>query len=327
VRLTILILLLTLGFDLIGAVLLFLAWVGELGIGKAAWWGIFHSVAAFANSGFDLAGTTASPYPSLTGYSTNWLLNLTLAFLIIVGGIGFTIIIELIDFPRRRKFSIQTRLVLFGSAVLLIFGTLFIWVAERDNSQTLGMLSWPEQLLAAFFQSVSPRTAGFNTINLGALYTPTLLLIMGLMFIGGGTGSTAGGLKVSTFMVILGSLRSIILGKERTVILSRTIPTKIVGQALALGAFYSFSIILFTMLISIFDNLPLRQILFEVISAFCTVGLSLGATSQLSIVSQILLILAMFIGRIGPVLFLLAISGSGPRVSQVSYPEEAVAIG
>ncbi len=327
IRLAFFILGVTLGFQAVGAGLLFLGWIGEHGPAKAAWWGVFHSVAAFANSGFDLAGTTEKPFVSLTSYKTNYLINLTISLLIIFGGLGFVVIAELLEYPKRRKFSLHSRVILLASLTLLVLGTIFIWLGERDNPATLGNLSLPEQLLAAFFQSASPRTAGFNSVDLLGLHPSSLLLIITLMFIGGSSGSTAGGLKVGTLVVVFASIRSILLGQANTVLYKRTIPARTVEQALAVGALYTFGIGLFTMLISLFDDVPLTSIVFEVVSAFCTVGLSLGITPGLSLTSHLLLIIAMFAGRLGPVLLVLALSDARQGRTRIKYAEEDIGVG
>ncbi|HEX2915855.1 MAG TPA: potassium transporter TrkG [Chloroflexia bacterium] len=311
----------------VGAILLFLTWNGQFDTGKALWWAVFHSASAFTNAGFDLLGTQKQPFISLTGYTTNYPVCLTISGLIFVGSLGFVVIAELLEYPRTRRLSLLTRVVILASLALCLFGTLFIWLVERNNPDTIGSLSLPDQFQAAFFQSVSPRTAGFNTVNLAALLTPSQLMIMLLMFIGGGSGSAAGGLKVSTFVVILASLRSVALGLPGTVIGKRTIPQHTVGQALAIGGLYTVGIAFFTLIISFFDRIELISILFEVISAFCTVGLSLGATPTLSIPGKFILMVAMFIGRLGPLLLILALVSRKERRNLVQYPEEDVAIG
>ncbi len=325
-RLSLFIVLTTLAIEGVGAVGLFIGWVGELGPAKATWWAIFHSVSAFTNGSFDLTGTAVRPFVSLTPYVSNPWISLTIPLLIILGGLGFVVFAEVLNYPRRQRLSVHVRVTLIGTLILLLGGTFFIWVVERDNGQTLGSLSLPEQVMAAFFHSVCPRTAGFNTINLPGLRSPTILLLIALMFIGGGTGSTAGGLRISTLGVVLASFRSVLLSRPAVVLLDRTMPGRVVTQALAVGAFYTFGISMFTLLISLFDTIPLRSIVFEVTSAFSTVGMSLGATVQLSDFSRVLLVLAMFIGRLGPILFILAFSQSPGAHSRLTYPEEEIPV-
>jgi trk system potassium uptake protein TrkH len=318
----------TLLVEAVGAFFLFLGWVGQFGPLKALWWGIFHSIATFNNAGFDLAGTSENQFPSLVGYADNYVISLTIPVLIVIGGIGFVVIADLLDWRTTRRLSVQTKAVVILSALLIFGGALIIWLTELNNPRTLGPMPFPQQVTAALFQSVAPRTGGINTINLAEINIPTYLLLLVYMFIGGGSGSTAGGLKVSTLAVILASLRSILRNRETTVMFGRTIPNRTVNQALAVGAFYGIGIVLITFLITIFNNnISLRWILFEVISAFSTVGISEGATPLLSLPSQILIIIAMLTGRLGPIIMLMAISRAHPERFRVNYPEEDIPIG
>lgn len=325
-KLAIFIILVTIICEVIGAIFLFLGWLAELGAGKAAWWAIFHSVAAFANAGFDIAGTVEKPFPSLTAYNTNLVIILTIPVLIILGGIGFNVIYELLNFPKTKRLSLHSKLSLWALLVLTITGTLLIWVKEATNPKTLGGMNFAEQGANAFFQSATPRTAGFNSLDLTVLDSSTIFIIMIWMFIGGGSGSTAGGVKATTLVVVGASLRSSLLGLPIT-LFKRTIPQRIVAQALAIGAIYTGFIIVFTLLISLFEKVELTAIFFEVISAFCTVGLSLGITPQLSLVSQLLLVAGMFIGRLGVIVVILALSSEQRSKPLVTYPEEEIMVG
>jgi trk system potassium uptake protein len=325
-KLALFIIAVTLVCELIGAFLLFLGWVGEMGVAKAAWWGVFHSVAAFANAGFDIAGTVEKPFPSLIAYSSNFVICLVIPLLIILGGIGFNVIYEILKYPKQKRLSLHAKVSLWALLALTLIGTALIWMREAGNPKTLGSMNFAEQGVNAFFHSVSPRTAGFNTIDLTVLDSSTIFILMIWMFIGGGSGSTAGGVKASTIVVVLATLRSSVLGLPN-VLFKKTIPQRIVSLALAVGAIYSGSIIMFTLLISLFEDFGLTQIFFEVISAFCTVGLSLGITPQLSLPSQLLLIAAMFIGRLGVIITILALSGERQTKTLVTYPEEEVMVG
>ncbi len=326
-KLSLFILSITLICETVGAAVLFLGWVGQHGVAKAAWWAVFHSVSAFTNASFDITGTPQRPFASLIDYNSNYLVSLTIPILIILGGIGFIVIAEILEFPGSHRLSVHARIVVGASLFLIAGGTFFIWLAEHNNPLTLGGLSLPDQVVAAFFQSVCPRTAGFTTINVAAVYSPTLLLMMTLMFIGGASGSTAGGIKVGTVVVVMASIRSILLGRSSILLFKKSIPARTVEQALAIGALYTFGIGLVIFLISLFESLPLRWIAFEVVSAFGTVGMSLGATPHLTFYSLALLIAAMFIGRLGPILLVVALSRPGRNNERVKYPEEDIAVG
>jgi trk system potassium uptake protein len=312
--------------EAIGAIFLFIGWVGEVGPLKAAWWGIFHSVAAFTNSGFDILGTSQTQFPSLTGYYDNPIVCLTISGLILVGGIGFIVLIDIREVGTNRRLSLYSQLLLLATAALVIFGTIFIWLAELGNPKTLGNLTFGEQLIGAFFHAVSPRTAGFNSLDLVAMTTPTILLIMMYMFIGGGSSSTAGGMKLSTLIVVIAALFSIFQNRKSTQVNRKTIPQQTVNQALAIGAFHTFSIGITVFILSITENISLRYLTFEVISAYSTVGLTLGATPNTTPFGQIVLALAMFIGRLGPIILLIAL-GAPQRASRIEYPQEDMAVG
>lgn len=305
--------------EAVAALILAARWAPEMGLAEGLWFGIYHSVSAFNNAGFDIFGN----FRSLTGFTTDPLVNIVISSLVIIGGLGFVVVYELYNYPRQRKLSLHSRLVLIMTLILIAGGTLFILLVEYNHA--LRELSWGGKLLAAFFQSVIPRTAGFNTVDLTALQLPTLLLLMLFMFVGGSPGSTAGGIKTTTFALLGLSIYSIFRGKRETEAFERRIAHGEVMRALAIALVVLFLVFVVTALLSFFhDNLV--AVLFEVFSALGTVGLSLGLTTQLNDFGQVLIAITMFLGRVGPLTigYALAFRQKQP---EVRYPEGKIMIG
>ena len=316
------ILILTVIFEAVGVLSFYLAWSGSPGFehGSVFYYSLFHSISAFCNAGFSLFSD------SFEGFKGSFSLNLILSGLIIAGGLGFTVIMNLfrVGLFKRERLSLQTKLVLTVTLVLLISGAVLILIVEWNSA--LRDMPIFTRIIAAFFQSVTTRTAGFNTVSMGSLTSACYLLMMILMFIGASPGSTGGGIKTSTFGIFLGSIWSMLRGRNAVEMFKRDVPRDVVNKALSV-------IILALMLLAIFgfvllfieDGDPV-QILFELVSAFGTVGLSTGITPQLSILGKIIIMVTMFIGRIGPLTLALAI---GQRRESITYeyPDEAVMIG
>jgi len=285
---------------------------------------LFHAVSAFCNAGFALYSD------SLTAFRGSWGLNLVIGGLIIAGGISFTVLTDLytllFSFLRKKKhtLSINSRVVLIVSALLTVIGTFIIYKLEHANLLFPAPLG--EQYLSAFFQSVTLRTAGFNTLPFEAMTKGTLMLMIGIMFIGGASGSTAGGIKVNTLGVIWAYIRSFRRGKEEILLYKHQIPKEQVLQAFTVIVFAVLSVFAVTTVLMIFETASPLNILFETVSAFATVGLSTGITGSLSPVGKTGIILLMFLGRLGPLTMLTASSGR-ERQSNISYPEASVMIG
>jgi trk system potassium uptake protein TrkH len=318
---------LTLAFELAGALLLTVAWAGEMGIFRAAYFGLFHAVSAFNNAGFSLFSD------SLIRYRADWLVNLVVCTLVISGGLGFVVLTEL---GRRRtgvRLSMHTRLVLMMSALLITLGTLAVFVLERVNPRTLGPLAMDEAVLAAFFQAVTPRTAGFNTLNIADLSQPTLFVIMILMFIGAAPGGTGGGVKVTTFGITVAALWATVRGMTEPSIFRRRLNPAVVARSffICLIAFLAINVVAALLLVS--EVRELLPTLFETISAFGTVGLSTGeAGSPLSLsghfttAGQLLVAASMFMGRIGPLTLAVALARRR-AAPPIRYPEGRVLVG
>jgi trk system potassium uptake protein TrkH len=344
-RFAVTVLKLTLAFELTGAAVLAAWWWSDVGGARALWYGLFHAVSAFNNAGFALWSD------NLVRWRGDWVVNLVITTLIISGGLGFFVLAELIRGPAvarlRRllrltvepeslpvRLSVHTRLVLLATVVLLVGGTVAIYALEAGNPRTLGPLPWGERVLAAWFQSVSPRTAGFNTIDIGAMTPPALFLLMALMFIGASPGGTGGGVKTTTFSITVAALWATVRGDEDPHLFGRRLGADLVTRAffVSLIAFLALNAVAGLLLIS--EERDLLPTLFETTSAFGTVGLSMG--EQGSIVSlagffsplgKAMLAGMMFIGRIGPMTLAFAVARRATAQAHIRYPEGKVTIG
>ena len=326
VRLTSFILKTTFIIELAGAAVMAPVFCREFGVGKGIWYAVFHSVSAFCNAGFDLMGAKGSPFASLTDYRADALVSLTAILLILIGGIGFGTWKDFRDKRLHlRRFSLQSKLVLSTTLVLVGGGFLFMFLYEfrLPQWQSLGL---GERALAALFQTVTPRTAGFNTVDLTALSPGGKLVTLALMLIGGASGSTAGGFKMTTVAVLLLCIASAFRGKDSTNAFGRRIPDQAVQNAAAIFILYLLLFLASGIFISCYEQLPLMSALFETASAIATVGLSLGITAQLSTVSHIILILLMFFGRVGGLTLIYAVA-SGDGADGARLPQERVAVG
>ena len=290
--------------------------------GEAVWQGVFHAVSAFNNAGF-------STWPdNLTGYVGDAGVLVPVMLAIIVGGIGFPVLHEL--FVRRRqpshRYTMHTVLTLWGSAALVLGGTVILLLAESANGATLAPFAWPGRVLAALFTSVSARTAGFNVVDIGALQPESLALHYTLMFIGGGSAGTAGGVKITTFCVLLLIVWNEIRGHRDVEFRGRRIASTVQRQALTILVLSATVVVSAVLLLLPMTGLPFEKVLFEVISAFATVGLSTGITADLPPAGKLVLVVLMFVGRVG-VVSLAAILAMNLGRSDFRYPEEKPIVG
>jgi trk system potassium uptake protein TrkH len=304
--------------ETIGAIILFLRWVSPMGIGKAAWYAIFHAISAFNNAGFDLFGG----FQSLQGYVYDPVVNLTISLLFIIGSLGFLVIYDLIQWRENKRLSLHSRVVLMGTTILVFGGTFIILLIEYSN--TFIQMSFPQKGLAAYFLSAS-RTAGFTTIDITETLTPTQIVMIFLMFIGGSPGSTAGGLKVTTIVILFLSVLSLFRGKNDIELWNRRLPEKDTIRALAI-MFLMMSLIFIDVFILSFYHADLIKVLFEVVSAASTVGLSLGLTQELSIIGKLVITFTMFVGRLGPITIGYALTHRTPQ-SNIRYPKGEIMLG
>ena len=306
--------------EAIGAIILAIHWTPLMGMKRALWFGVFHSIAAFNNAGFDLFGG----FRSLTGFTSDVTVNLVISSLIILGGLGFMVLYELFHYRKSRTLSLHARVVLITTAILIAIGTVVLFITEYHHA--LKNLPWGVKLMASYFQSVSPRTAGFNSIDLNSLFLSSQLLIILLMFIGGSPGSTAGGIKTSTFALLWIAIISQLRGKKDNEIFKRHIPNSDMFQAFTIAMLSGVTLITMTFLISFIHQTDLVKVIFEVASALGTVGLTLGLTPNLIPPEQIIIITTMFLGRVGPLTlgFALAYKSKQP---EIHYPKGKIMIG
>lgn len=264
--------------------------------GHSLWLGVFHAVSAFNNAGFALFSD------NLVGFATDPWICLPVVVAVVLGGLGFPVVLEILRQHRRpRRWSIHTKLTLVMTGVLLVGGTLFVTVAEWANPGTLGALDPAGRVLAGFFQAVMPRTAGFNSVDVGAMNTGTLLGVDVLMFIGGGSAGTAGGIKVGTFAVLLLAIVAELRGDPDADLFDRRLSQGTIRQALAVALLSVAAVVVPTIALAMTSPYSLDEVLYEVVSAFATVGLSTGITADLAAGHQLVLIVLMFAGRLGPV--------------------------
>jgi trk system potassium uptake protein TrkH len=319
----------TMLFELTGVFLLLPVFVPDFGFSRGLWFAIFHSINSWNNAGFGLLKD------NFISYQSSILLNLVVTVLIIFGGIGYRVIFEMFLWLRDRSgnkkrrivFSLNFKVAISTTIALLILGTIAFFLTEGHNPGTLGSMNFGNKLMAAWFQSVSPRTAGFNTIDISKMTETGLFITIVLMFIGASPGGTGGGIKTTTLRVLSSCTRSILQGKEDVELYQRQVPISLILKAVGvlLGSVTTVGIA--TTLISLTDSkFEFIQILFEVVSAFATVGLTTGITADVSATAQLILIATMYIGRVSVLLLMAAILGD-PRPSAVHYPEENLLVG
>ena len=282
----------------IGAVILTLRFWPDVGLPRAAWWGVFHSISAFCNAGFDIMGVY-HPGSSMMPYNTDYIVCLTLMALVVLGGLGFFVWEEVARVRSFKKLSVYTKLVLMITGSLLIFGTVVFALLEWNNPGTLGGMAWHHKLLNAAFQSVTVRTAGFISVDQAALTDAGKAVSTVLMLIGGSSGSTAGGMKTVTLLVMLLFLWSRFRGRNTVMVFKKTIPNSQVLDALTISAVMLSLAIFGGVFISATSGFGFTDALYESASAIATVGLSAAGTANMSIAAQYLIILYMYFGRVG----------------------------
>ncbi|PNK01587.1 ATPase [Cylindrospermopsis raciborskii S07] len=319
----------TIIFEITGIFLLLPAFVPDHGWSHGMWLAIFHSINSFNNAGFSLFKD------NLIGYQTSLLVVFTVTGLIIFGGIGYQVILDMYLWLRdslKRKttfmvFSLDFKVAVSTTLILLVVGTVAFFLIEIRNPETFGKFGFSDQLLLAWFQSVTPRTAGFNTIDIGKMSDAGLFITIALMFIGASPGGTGGGIKTTTLRVLTSCTKAILQGKEEVWLYERKIAITLILKAIGVVFGSLATVLSATVLISLTDpKLEFIQILFEVVSAFGTVGLSTGITGSISTAAKIVIIVTMYIGRVGVLLSMSAILGD-PRPSRVHYPEGNLLVG
>lgn len=315
---------LTFAVEAVGAVILTGCFYPRYGVG-AIWKGIFTSVSAFCNAGFDLLGPDQAG--SLSTYADNPVVLLTVSALIICGGLGFFVWEEILHKKSFRRLSLYSKMVLVITGALLVVGALFFLVVEHDNPQTLGGMPWWQKGVNAVFQSVTLRTAGFQSVHQGALQEVSQMVCILLMLVGGSAGSTAGGIKTVTLGVLVLAMRAGLRGRDEVTIRGRTIPLTKVLSAVTLVLVVSAMFLVSSIVISLVDGVSYLAAAYEAASALGTVGLTTGITPSLSLFSHMLLVVMMYLGRVGVLSFSVAFLSQGGRKSRISYPESDVMIG
>ena len=306
--------------ELIGMIVMLPTFCGNYGI-KGIWMAAFHSISAFCNAGFDILGTAENKYPSLTGYTGEPTINIAIMLLIIVGGIGFLTWDDIYTNKWHfKKYRMQSKVILVTTAILIIAPAVFFFFCDFTG------LPLAERILASLFQSVTPRTAGFNTADLPAMTGSSKAIMILLMLVGGSPGSTAGGMKTTTIAVLFASAISTFFRKEYAHFFGRRIDDGVIKNAATVLLMYLSLFFFGGLAISIIEGAPMLDCLFETASAVGTVGLTLGLTSQLGLVSRGILIVLMFFGRVGGLtLIFAALSGTAKNVSK--YPQEKITVG
>jgi len=313
----------TVVIELIGATVLAISFVPRFGA-RGIYMAIFHAVSAFCNAGFDLMGG----YQSLTKFNNDPIVIYTIAILIITGGLGFIVWKDLLEYRKSNALYLHTKLVLIITSALIVFGAIFFFISEYSNPGTMGSLSLFEKLNAAVFHSVTTRTAGYNSLPLNEMNDISKVTTILLMFIGAAPGSTGGGIKVTTFGILVMAVISNIAGNDETIVLRRRVSQVVVNKALAIAGLSMVLIFIMTTIMIGVEKLPFINVLYEVTSAFGTVGLSTGITPGLHSFSKGLLIFTMFLGRVGPLSFAVAIAAREKRKFQNTvYPEGKIMVG
>ena len=311
----------TLRFEAAGAVILFFAfWYHGVPIEKAWWWGIFHAVSAFNNAGFNITAN------DMVGFTGAPVVLLTLASLIVVGGLGYLPLVNLWARRSFRKLSLDSKLIILTSAALLVAGLGFTLAMEWGNDETLGPLSPDEKATVALFHSANSRTAGFSAVDQAELHDGTKVATVGLMFVGGGAGSTAGGLKVGAFALLFVVMLATLRGQETVSVFRRRIPELFINQATTLALYFVALVFGFSFLLSTTTDQDFVDVIFEAVSALCTVGLSAAGTPSFGTDGHYVLMLAMLVGRFSPLMIVLYMTKPRRKLA-FQHPEDSVRLG
>lgn len=320
VKLTKYVILSTFAIEVIGAILLSTRFIPIYGLIKGIWFSIFHSISAFCNAGFDITGNSIVPFVG------DFIINMTISGLIILGGLGFSVYIDISRNKHFRKLHLHSKLVLTITGILIGVGMIVILLTEFNNPNTLGGLNIGEKLTSSFFQSVVPRTAGFNSVNIGALYDTTVFFIIILMFIGGSPGSTAGGIKTTTFGTLILTTIGVIKGNKDVVAYRKRIAEEVINRSLAIATVGMGLIIVVSFILTVTERATFLDVLFETTSAFATVGLTRGITPNLTDFGKIIITLTMYAGRVGPLTMAFAFAKRSKK-SNFRYSEGNILVG
>ena len=322
IRLTLKIVFVVVAIQIAGFLVLFLRLISEYPAATAFWQAGFHAVSGFNNAGFVIFPDSQS----LSAFQRDYGLLIPMIILIILGTLSYSVMLDITSFRRFNRYTLDTKLVIVATTIILLLGVMVILVAEYGNANTLGPMPVWAKILNAVFHSVSGRTAGFTTVDFGDMEQHSNFFVIGMMFIGGASASTAGGIKVNTFAVLLAAVLSSIGGKTHATAFGREIPQPQVYRALTVLLLGMMMVFAVAFLLTISEGFPFIQILFETVSAFATVGLSTGITGELSQLGRVIIIFTMFLGRVGP-LTLALILAQREEAAPYRYAEERVKIG
>ena len=314
--------LIVLCIELIGAVILTIGFLKDFNLEQAIYYGIFHSISAFCNAGFSLFEN------SLENFSNNPTILYTIIVLVVLGGLGFFVLVDIIDKFRGKniKLTFHSKVILYMTLGLILFGFVTFFIGQIGFYIKQGSLSWI--INNSIFQAISSRTAGFNTLPLDSMNSFTTIFLVMLMFVGGGPGSTAGGIKITTLALVFVFIRTVIKGQNSYVLAKKNIDSDLVKKALLVFILMTVLVCFFISLMLLVEpNLDTVKVIFESVSGFCTVGLSFGITSELSAVGKVLLVLAMFVGRIGAITILIYLMNIKPVVNNIRYSDGKILIG
>jgi trk system potassium uptake protein TrkH len=308
----------------IGAAVLAVHWSHEP-FDDYIFYSIFHSISAFCNAGFSLFSN------SLIGYSNDLVVNVTIGILVVSGGLGFVVLSNLCGYFSffskkgiKRRVNLHTKIVLTMTVILIIVGAILYYLFEYNN--TLNLFSTRDKIFVSFFQSITTRTAGFTMVDIGSLATPTFLFFIFFMFIGGASGSAAGGIKVGTFFLIIAVVYNMFRGREDVEVFDRTIHRRTVQKAVSIATLSLLTILLFCLILLYTEDAPFHAVIFEAFSAFGTVGLSTGLSADLSVIGKVIVSVLIFVGRIGP-LTLALVLGKEITGRKIRFPEERIVVG
>lgn len=302
-----------------GVLLLLVLWLPKMGFLKAFYYGVFYSISGFNNAGFSL-------WPgSLSKFVEDPVINLVIPALYIIGGLGFSVLADLWYSKSFKQLSLHTKLTLSGAGVLILMGFLSVYLFEYSNPATLGNLGGMNKVFAAFFQGTVPRSSGFSTVDISQMNDATILITIFLMYIGAGSVSTGGGIKVTTFFVILLTVLTFLMNKSSIKVFGRQIRQEVIHKALAIVIISQAFLFTGCVMLMLTEKSQFLPVLFEVVSAFCTVGLSMGLTPDLSFIGKILIMLMMYVGLLGPLTVFFTLSQ--PRKEKIKYPNEDVMTG
>ena len=314
----------TFTIEAIGALLLATRFIPEFGFFSGLAKSVFHSISAFCNAGFDIMGTAAAPFVSITGFNNDFIVVMTIGLLFVIGGLGFVVWKDIIIVRKFKDFMLHTKVVIIMTAILIISGTVLFFIFEHGN--TMDGMGFFQRLYNSFFHAVTPRTAGFNTLPIDEMLPQSQFLTMLLMFIGAAPGSTGGGIKITTFTIVLFAIITYMKSSDEVNILKRKVNPAVVRKSLSIFFVALALVFLTTFVLLLSDAGTFKECIFEAVSAFGTVGLSTGITPSLPLAGKIMITITMFVGRVSPLALALSLSQLAAK-KPYSYPEGKIAVG